>query len=1275
LLKRIIKRKSHRHVFLTLIAIGVMAIAFHFWLMYFTKKLMEDQVAEYSKNAVKLKIGDFNFNWITSKIYMGNAVFSTNHKNQNPTSYKFEIPSLRLNLQSLWPLIFEKKILIESLVLDHPRALVTQLRKGRNKDSTVENDISLAYEMGKIYNSIEQALRLLQVEKFRIDKGAFSLVNKSRTDRLPVHIYGIDFKLNNLQVDKKKKRFKSKILFSDDIDIQTTNQNIVFPDGMHSLRFKKFKLNVRDRIAYFDSCQFTANKEGATKSTFSMYFDKLKLTKIDFQSLYQSELIKADSVFCTNPHFNLYIEGEKNKGKSKEKGKEKGKGINISQLVRVLTGKLYLEHVFIDNAAFVVNTLLNGVPNNFTSNNTVLNITGLSVNENNEQPINIRKLRLAVRNYKTFLKDSTMSIKFDSVLIGNNKISLSNFAYSRTTPEGKTNSISMPLFQLQGLSWNDLILKRQLNAEDVQLYSPKIDFHAPEKAKKNAQTIFETLAQVGKIIELNSFNMVNGEINMFLANHAKVQLQNANLSVASEKFDEKKKIETLSSVIEKLSFKQGVIQFGNIESTLGGVVFEGKNNSLKADHLRLSVKGQLSVNANNIDLKKMSFEQKQKSIFIDGLHWEKADVLLLPSLGNSGKSQKQTLILHDVSGGSTVLNSLNKDFNISGTLANLSADKIEINDKPFPEIEKLIFEGDKLSFQNKKMLLKLGSIQFKDHEYAQIEQIDFENKSKEGLYKFSLPSLTFMPHLASLLNSNFTMPELNIVNPTIVIRSTKEAKERAPFTLPKLDIKFLNIENPNLQSEGKIPSWHGTTANNYLKIQNLFFDPKNGEDLKISQIDLSINDTVLLNNLSNDVKTNGGKAVAKLSDISVGKDVGNFRINAFLNSFSLSDIQYKKPKTDSRFNLQNISVSNLMFNSDSIKSVDYFLNPAQKFVLTNAAGSFRTITSNIDWGGFSFNNDKKLIRLDSASIIPVLHPKDYFVPGPAQKDYMRFSMGEILISGWQHNAFFFNNVYIADSASISNLHYYIYRDKAFPRPDFIKPLPVDMVKKIPISIALDKLAIKDSYVEYEELTTEKEAVIIDVENIEVVARNIDNSTHPDSLFFEATTTIAKEFPMYLKFHQSYRDSLKGFLIEEKIDAASLTSLNSFLIPMEHAQVTSGELQKLHFRAAGNTKETVGNMKMYYKDLKVKYDPPKIKSKFVKRTLNFLINLFVKNNNSDRVKAFYVPEKKEKSIINYILRMHLQGAINSVGVPLKRKKSREIQKKSPAYNWLQELKQE
>jgi len=367
------RRITRKFLKITAYFLGVLLVlmtAFHFWFIYHAEGLVEDLVSFQSKNTLALKVDKFKFNWFTYRMELRNPVFYSTSLTAS-TSYQFRIKKMDIRVRAILPLLFEKKILIDSLHLDNPDIIVTKLRVN-TKDTTgrADTSVSLTQEMGRIYNSIQDALSVLDVNSFQIDKGKFSLINRINLSESPVVITNIHLHLDNLKVDSTEEGNEKKILFSDNVALHTTNQNIVFPDGRHRLSFSQFRINILKRFVEFDSCTIMATRGDSASNSFRVFFDKLQMTNIDFATLYHNEIIKADSVYCINPRFRLDVDLPKRKGSGISPPK-------LDELVQQLTGDMQLAFVVVENGAFDINTIRDGRPSSFTSDHNNFKLQGL----------------------------------------------------------------------------------------------------------------------------------------------------------------------------------------------------------------------------------------------------------------------------------------------------------------------------------------------------------------------------------------------------------------------------------------------------------------------------------------------------------------------------------------------------------------------------------------------------------------------------------------------------------------------------------------------------------------------------------------------------------------------------------------------------------------------------------------------------------------------------------------------------------------------------------
>ncbi len=644
-----VKRISTKFLKITAFILGVILVlmtSFHFWFINHAEHLIEDIVSSQSNDKLKLKIHKFKFNWFNYDMQLRKTIFYSADTTA-ATSYQFSVDRIDIRIKEILPLIFEKRILIDSIHLMHPDISVTRLRSLKDTSGASDTSLSIPQEMGKIYNSIQEALDVLKVDRFQIDNGKFSLINKMRPEEPPLVITNISLHLDNLQVDTTKPASERKILFSDNVALRTYNQNILFPDGRHRLSFSNFRINILNKMVEFDSCTMVATKGDSSNSSFSIFFDKLQMTNIDFATLYHNEIIKADSVYCINPRFRLDVALEKKTGPIKSLPK-------LNDLIQELTGEMQLAFVVVENGSFDINTMREGKPSSFTSDHNNFELQGLQIKKDGPQPLTVEKFAMAIRNYENFLRDSSYSIQFDSIILNNNRISLSNFAYQELKNNKVTNSLRMPLFELQGLSWDELVLEQKLKAREVTLFSPVIDYKMSPDKRSASQDIFQTLSGIGNFMQLENLHVNNGRINLVFKNNARLQLENASLSVLGKQLVDARKINSIHRSVTSLFFKKGSFRMGDVTASLTNVNFTGggTENKFVAGYLEIKDKNALDIRAESVNIQSMIVNDDIQHTSIGGITWQKANIRLSAFSAREGK-KSPTFTLKKIKGFNT----------------------------------------------------------------------------------------------------------------------------------------------------------------------------------------------------------------------------------------------------------------------------------------------------------------------------------------------------------------------------------------------------------------------------------------------------------------------------------------------------------------------------------------------------------------------------------------------------------------------------------------------
>jgi hypothetical protein len=1242
---------------------------FHFWFINHAERLLEDMVESSSKGKLKLHVKKFKFNWFSNDMQLRDAVFFSTDTTTATTSYRFYAERINVRVKQILPVVFEKRILIDSLSLLNPDIQVTRLRSFKDNDTSDSKNVSLPLEMGRVYKSIQDALKVLQVNRFRIENGKFTLVNKMSPDELPVTITNIQFHLDNLQVDTTTATGREKILFSDNVALQTHDQDIFFPDGRHRLSFSNFRINILKKLVEFDSCTIAATKGDSSRSSFKIFFDKLQLTNIDFDTLYQKEIIKADSVYCTNPQFRLDVELDKKSGERKAPPK-------LDELIQQLTGDLKLGFVIVQNGSFDINTLREGRPSSFRSDHNNFEIQGLRIQQNSPNPLTIKSFAMAIRNYENFLRDSTYAMQFDSIILINNSIYLSNFSIRQLQGEIIINSFRMPQFELRGLSWDDLIFDRKLTADRATLYQPVIDYTVKQNknAKRKKLDVFETLAGIGDIIRLNNLDVSNGKININFQGGTRLELENANMSLLSQRLVDADRISNLQGSVRSLSFRKGLLKIGNLTAKMENVNFTGANGKLSAGTVQVTNKEQnLRVSAKNVVTNSMQIDNNSFITEINGISWQQADVQITGSKGK--KDIAPGFVIRNLQGANTRFTMSAKDHQLGVFVDTLSADEFRpIRNAP-PKIVNLYTSGKNFSYNQGGMKLDIGRFNFDDHQSSRLTGIKFiDNKNGDSI-SATIPSVSFIPDLNAILNGSVIADQVNITRPVIKIKqelsvSTGSAKEKK---FPEISIGKMTVLQPELMfdkpgSDGfsKI-EWHSREGvNNKVELDN--FTVRDGSIISAGSIMLALHHFAI---------SAGGKA------FDAGEGNISTRIDNFLlkpsetgewewrgtiadlraNNFVLDSIG----KSDGRLEISKARLSKLAISSVNLLNFRQLVKENTSFNINEITGSYNDSKNHFAWSNASYDKHTKTFALDSFTFHPTLGRDEFMINAGYQTDYLTLRTGRISAGPFDVDKYLADTILDAGTVNINNVILTDYRDKRLPfKTGLIKPLPVRVLERIPVNLAIDKVNVNNANIEYSEVNEKtSQTGVVKLSELNATITGVNNYSHQptDSLRIRAKTMLMDSISVALNVSESYHDSLSGFLMTVNAPGFDPKCLNPVLVALASIEIQSGMVDTLTAQVVAKEHVAMGEMTLLYHDLKIKVLSNKLGKKAHSRGLfSFLANTLVKNKNSSRKGTVFFERIRERSSLHYLVKITLSGILHSIGIKNNQKQVKRYKKR-------------
>ncbi|RZM06751.1 MAG: hypothetical protein EOO88_52890, partial [Pedobacter sp.] len=353
-----------------------------------------------------------------------------------------------------------------------------------------------------------------------------------------------------------------------------------------------------------------------------------------------------------------------------------------------------------------------------------------------------------------------------------------------------------------------------------------------------------------------------------------------------------------------------------------------------------------------------------------------------------------------------------------------------------------------------------------------------------------------------------------------------------------------------------------------------------------------------------------------------------------------------------RLELLRARLTDLQIQSSSLKNLYEVVKDNQAFKIEEITGNYSNNDLILAWENAGYDNRNKLFTLDTFVYRPMLEPEPFMERQTSQTDYITVSTGKLEMGPFDIRPFLRDTILDIGKLQVHNLYLTSFRDKRLPfSNEIIRPLPVTLVQSIPFKVNMDSISIRDShidYIEYNEKTKQKGTISVNHFNAAIRhLRNYDMD-ETDTLEVVATARLLDTLSISLNLRESYADSLNGFLMKVDMGPADLTTLNPVLVPLAGAELKSGYLDTLTMVVVGREHLALGEMQMFYHNLKIRIVP---KGDHQRKTvlsgvIGFLANsILIKNNNKSRTGTVFFKRIRNRSAINYLVKISLSGVMS------------------------------
>jgi len=1265
LLKRIILNKAQKRGLIILGGICLVLLGLQFFIQQYSTKILEDLVAKESKGKVKVEIGRVRLRLFPNEtLDLHNTAFIFIDPKTKTKTYSVEFKHLSLQLRSIRSFIMDKKLLVDYLLADQP--IINIHNNGKQKSRSGNHNLNI--KIGNIYLALKKMANAIQVKKFGLRKGSI-ILHDLEPYKKSITLGNINIILDELKMTDKKKEEDLGISF-DKLNISSTDQNIEFPEGDYRIQYGALEFDTEMNVVKLDDFKINSQSNDSSKNDLSIAFKKLRLRNIDFNELYTNNRFKADSVICTDPTIKLELDLTKKKNTPLD-------GLALEKKIAGLIGNVNMKYLGLINSNITIEAKGNKSNNNYNSNGNNFIAYNVIIDSTQAIPIQVGKLQFAIKNYEETLSNGKYKIQFDSVIYDNMALTLLNFKLNPTknNKEADKKYFTIPQFKLEGLGIYELILEKYLKAKELTLTNATFinNYHPKKNEQLKARSIKSILSDFSEQIDLETIRIINGKLqNKSTNNKNEIIATGIHSEISVNEIFDLSTYESMATSIEKMNFDSALFKSDKQIILLKKGQFNGDAKSILAEEININTNDNV-IGAKNIRIHNYQFNDDFSKIIIDSIFYEAAKIQIAQKIKKENQETDDSFFLqikHLAANNTEFAFTSNKQLSAKTSLKKVRLSQFELNDDNDIKLDDLDLEGEWAAISSPEMNVSTSNFSIANNRPSFINAVAVAQKSKLDTIDAKFPTITFTPAIANSLSNGY--PILNNIildNARIYARQTSNGDNQKSSKKMLLDLGSIRLKGAllDLKKHDDKKSFSFKSDNIDIETSKLNINEEGlaigKTDIKSAGMNLTLNDSIKL----------------QIDDGSFGLHMNylNKKTNKDPSSFntSISKVDAQKinlistGKNGKLFSLThfNIGGENIILDSASPAHVLRHLKANPSLFVNNIDFKESNPNATINAFGIGYQNGGRIVSIDSFQYIPTIDRETFMKNNVYQKDHMQFSTGKITIRNFDIERIATDSNLQLNYVVVDKPIFQVYKDKRLPlEPGKTKAMPVALLKKINQRLHIDSVRLVNGNIFYEEFNDKTEMIAkINLSELQTLIRNIDNynTTQSDSLYIVSTSRLLDTVQLSIRFHESYADSIGSFLYRVRIGQFGLPTLNSVILPTANMKINSGWLDTLELRVMGNDYLAHGKMRMYYKDFKVQFLSNKELEKrtIFTKALSWLANSFLRTNNVEKTGTVFTERTREKSFVNYWVKIVLSGAMTNTRIRKNSKQEKRYQK--------------
>lgn len=1209
------------------------------------EQIIQYTVTKESDGLYFFEAENVKLNLLKKSIQVKNAIVFCTDTSLVQTHHELRTPKIYLGINSWIDLLFNKKLIIDSLHIESPNLSSND----HLKDEQVKKGI--AFHASTIFDMLQKLAGDLEIHSLNIQNGTYSYTNNK--NNIPFTCNHIYLLIKNFS---KKEGKATRLFSSDDLDISLYNQHWILPGGEHDIRFKRVHFSGKKQFFELDTCTFhKASEEGKSEITLSadqFFFNSKRLTAI-----HEKEELLIDTLICFRPVLSL-IPADKKNIIPDSIG-------SVSQFIKGIFNNINFKYIDIREGELSI-THNNSLDTVHTTK-TNLKVYNLTINPIIEPHITTDSIKLDLNKILFFTKDSLNQMSIDEFKLYNNDIIFNNAVYGPTprNHSGKAITFTTASLTLKNINLEALVKKR-IKATRADLYNPSITMNFQRKEsrgkdnqKKTAQ-FFEILHEVSELIEVGDFNILHGNLHYLLEGDSpvKMEMTNMNAHILLTDFLESDSLIDIKRSIPTVSVENISVQTTGAKLMINGYNIDGDYRRNLANNFLLTLANGTSIKGKHLNWELLAWDQYvyHRIIQVENLSVKELTVLSASSKEPATKNVKIKLPRFEIHRFEMDhLNFTRTNFNhhIQFTAAAATMDNITTKNN-FLEWQNARATLHDLVFNNKNSTAAVGKITFTNLETTFNETSLALNHNTSKIIA-TIPLLKIdaainstdfsILHLASLVA---THPQLNIYNNNILARTGIPAAIKIPLRLiaDKCILNDATIRDTSIKEQDTTIISSRATVN----IMDLQTNKRENSILSFAHATIDLSDIQFKNShlsvdvpKSNSLFSNGTLRKNNQDQLIFNTGIMANWLGAAINVQKRGDVS-----------LQAIDIKGT-FKSDSFSIEPKTKLRWQQLVtqtqIQDAKLYYKNKTIAAIAGSIEWDPLIKTFYARKYSVLPNLGEAETFSKAEWQADYLTVEGEAASISGLQFDQLQKEAALHIRTIAIENTTLEATRDRNIPfRHNIEKLMPGALLQSFKKRIQVDSVFVKNSTISVHEIAEKtNKKTTIPITQLNGVITGLNN-IKKDSLTINAKAFIFNNAVTNFYYREANKDSLSFFNVKVNVAPLQLTNLNDATIPMANIRIKKGSADTLYAIWAGNKHAAAGNMNFYYHQLKIQLlDKNDIeKNRFILSVVSNLSSLVFRKKNTKPALIYYIRDK-EKFVFNYWVKTIASGILTSAGI--------------------------